>query len=471
MRTTHKNTLSAIGLVFLMTLGGSSSAFAFDELHLEWDFFIRGGGVLVDSVGLATRAGASPDGVVTVDELPDRATITQAFLYWMTIGGSGDSEATLDGIPIVGTQVGDCEDTCWNIGPNYVYRADVTQYVNTPGDYVVGGVGNGDTTAPDGQGATILAFYDDPSADNAGFVKIYEGARDNMSGPGSTEATYTTFDGLYLPVEPVRAEMTWSVGDSQSFPDGQTTFEGVVLATDNFDETEHGPLWDTDEWDVLSYMSAGMSEVTAGLSVGGSSDCLAIGLAILEYDLPCEFDGDGDGSGICDDCDDEDPDISDVDLDGDGRSQCTGDCDDTEPTVYAGHPEICDGLDNDCDGVTPGDEFEDVDGDGYLLCDDCNDEQEDVNPGAEELCDNAVDDDCDGQVDEEDCAGGDDDDAGDDDDSAGGDDDDDGGGGRRTLGCSCDAAAPVNAVQAKPLGLAALLLLLLGGRRRSSRAL
>ena len=196
-----------------------------------------------------------------------------------------------------------------------------------------------------------------------------------------------------------------------------------------------------------------MTQATAGLSVGGSSDCLAIGLAILEYDLPCEYDEDGDGSGICDDCDDSDPSLDDADVDGDSRSLCDGDCDDENPAVYPGHPEICDGFDNDCDGVTPDDEFIDEDGDGYLLCSDCDDSSVEVNPGMDELCENGVDDDCNGQIDEEDCVGGgddddasgDDDDASGDDDDASGDDDDAGNSGRQGGLCGC-ATAPVEGV-------------------------
>jgi hypothetical protein len=41
-----------------------------------------------------------------------------------------------------------------------------------------------------------------------------------------------------------------------------------------------------------------------------------------------------------------------MDRDGDGYSMAEGDCDDTDPMVHPGMPEICgDGKDNDCDGV------------------------------------------------------------------------------------------------------------------------
>ena len=40
-----------------------------------------------------------------------------------------------------------------------------------------------------------------------------------------------------------------------------------------------------------------------------------------------------------------------VDNDGDGFSECGGDCNDGNASVYPGAPEVCDGLDNNCDGV------------------------------------------------------------------------------------------------------------------------
>jgi hypothetical protein len=58
----------------------------------------------------------------------------------------------------------------------------------------------------------------------------------------------------------------------------------------------------------------------------------------------------------CDGRADEDadgnPSTDTMDRDGDGYTIADGDCDDTNPMVHPGMPEICgDGLDNDCDGV------------------------------------------------------------------------------------------------------------------------
>ena len=105
-----------------------------------------------------------------------------------------------------------------------------------------------------------------------------------------------------------------------------------------------------------------------------------------------------------------------------GYASTTDDCDDTDPTIFPGAPEACDGEDDDCDGVVddgaPGTAtwYADADGDtygdastttdacstpaGYVAdADDCDDGDATINPAATEVCD-GVDDDCDGTVDD-----------------------------------------------------------------------
>ncbi|MCY7328928.1 MAG: hypothetical protein LH618_10295, partial [Saprospiraceae bacterium] len=110
------------------------------------------------------------------------------------------------------------------------------------------------------------------------------------------------------------------------------------------------------------------------------------------------------------------------DLDGDGYTTLD-DCNDQDATIYAGAPELCDGIDNNCNGsvddaITTFTYYADNDGDGYGsavsfdTCStaaptgyvtnalDCNDANIAIGPNAVEICD-GLDNNCNGSIDEE----------------------------------------------------------------------
>lgn len=107
----------------------------------------------------------------------------------------------------------------------------------------------------------------------------------------------------------------------------------------------------------------------------------------------------------------------DIDDDGDGMTENQGDCDDTDPSIFTGAPETCDGVDNNCSGdETDASDaltyFADTDADGFgdassttvactvpngfsVLDTDCDDTNPAINPGAVEYCD-GIDENCSG---------------------------------------------------------------------------
>jgi hypothetical protein len=125
-------------------------------------------------------------------------------------------------------------------------------------------------------------------------------------------------------------------------------------------------------------------------------------------------DADGDGYGDVNDWAEADPDAP------PGYVLNNEDCDDTNPDVFPGADEVCDGIDNNCVLGTTDEAtatyYRDEDGDGHgtrtvsrdacelpsgyaTTDDDCDDLRASVYPGATEICDE-IDNNCDGTVDE-----------------------------------------------------------------------
>jgi len=176
--------------------------------------------------------------------------------------------------------------------------------------------------------------------------------------------------------------------------------DGIDQDCDGADAVECFDDVDQDGWGG-ELLSSGGNSCTEGVQLGGDCD---------DTD-PAVYPG---AEEICDGVDtDCDPSTTlptpDVDLDEDGVEACAGDCNDADPWVYPGATELCDGEDNDCDPRTAALNGEgDFDGDGVISCDDCNDDDPELgHVGVREVCGDGEDTNCNGLPDElemEECA-------------------------------------------------------------------
>jgi hypothetical protein len=285
--------------------------------------------------------------------------------------------------PDLSTVLGDCDDDDATVNP------DAEEACNGVDDDCNGSVDEGlreprwPDTDDDGLGDGQVA-PSDVCPDEAGFVDNNDDCDDSSAAVG----------------EP----LTWYLdADSDGFGNAASTFDACEVPSGYVENAE-----DCD--DTRASDNPDAAEVCDGFD----NDCNgSIDLGATDA-IPWYPDLDSDGQG----------------ADAPFVLRCTrpafhvatpGDCDDTNPAVFTGALEQCNGIDNDCDGIPDDDVdfqlwFVDGDGDGVgdaqgteLTCapgpgevgvgGDCDDTDAAVNPNAEEVCD-TIDNDCDGTVDE-----------------------------------------------------------------------
>ncbi|MES2642096.1 MAG: MopE-related protein [Myxococcota bacterium] len=187
-----------------------------------------------------------------------------------------------------------------------------------------------------------------------------------------------------------------------------TTFPGAVETCDGDDDDCDGTVDEPDAADASSWYADDDADGHGGADIVTTGCTAPVGTVASSTD--CDDDDDARHPGAAEaDCADPvdyncDGSVGYADADGDGHAACE-ECDDADPTMYAGYPWYAD-----TDGDTYGDATASVD-----ACDtpvgfvanatDCDDADGAVHPAATESCDTVGDDDCDGDTNDRNATG------------------------------------------------------------------
>ncbi len=236
-------------------------------LSLSYSVSLEGDAVIA---GVGLRGSGTGD--IVVSGIPDGAVVRKAFLYWATIGTQNlFTSPTLNGQSVSGKVIGTAADTCWNAKGNFVYRAEVTSLVSGNGTHTIAALPSSGVFVDDSQGAALVVVYSTAGAARR-TILINDGA---VTLDYETQAYTDTIQG-FVPDDPLTsAQVTYIVGDGQSWLDGDLTFNGSVLDTSAFVGSD-GDYWDTLSYDVTSLAPTSPSTTTIDDHHAplGDTDCL-----------------------------------------------------------------------------------------------------------------------------------------------------------------------------------------------------
>ena len=239
----------------------------------------------VTSAGVGLRG--IGQGTINLSGIPGNGVVDRAFLYWATLGSSGQfTNPQLNGNTVSGQLTGTSGDTCWGVPANFVYRADVTNLVGGNGDYTISGLPNYLAGGNDSQGASLVVIYTAPG--------LYRTVIINDGAVTLDLVTSTFMDGLgpFTATEPyAQAHIIYLIGDGQSeWDSGSVSFEGQHIAGSVFNGVD-GEHWGTLRFDVSGLITEPDATTTISNDPPGNTnppDCLlwAASILALETELP-----------------------------------------------------------------------------------------------------------------------------------------------------------------------------------------
>ncbi len=248
----------------------------FSDIDGKWDEiteFYRATGdvsVLSEATGLSNPR----SGTITIDTIPDDATVLQAWLYW---GGFtiNVTETQLSNITFQGKNISYSSSPATvqvgysNMQPNknrYFYRADVSDLITSDGNgtYSVS-VSHGKR---DTFGASLVIVYEDPNSNHATVV-INDGvvmiSASSSKNPQHGNSYTSTIDNLSLS-NPPNGQLTIVVSEGTATDATSLTFTGSSSHTyGDFTSNIDGKVWDDKTLDVANYISSSTNQIQTTL--------------------------------------------------------------------------------------------------------------------------------------------------------------------------------------------------------------
>ncbi len=249
----------------------------------SFNSIIQGGNMVSVGAGNAGRfdgnggvpGTADPSVDLTIANLPAGAQILTARLYW-TVIGTPFPTVTFENTSVTGVEIGQTPDTCWGIGNNFMYRADVTPLITGNATYVASDLLSVEAIAPDGQGISLVIVYKDPADLRNNYVGISDGA--SVSGGATLMTGFTVGVGFDA------ATVTTLVADGQPAPD-DVQYQGQSFGGGDAYPGINGAMWDNRIDNITSVLAGG--ETSVSVAVVPQGDCLAwsmSGLVIEDVD-------------------------------------------------------------------------------------------------------------------------------------------------------------------------------------------
>ena len=232
------------------------------------------------------------NGVGTLNVSGVSGTVTKSLLYWHgptnTTDPTDNAHVMVNANPVTGTNIGFSQDNFWGHTNSQAYRADTTSIINGNGAYALS---NFKTANSDINGAGSAVFFDDGNASNNRDVVIFNGNDSNFASTYDAAGWDIQLNGINYTSG--QAFLTMMVSDGQNFgpnDDGTLMINGVALASGGIFQglapgsgVSNGSLWDTETFDITSFLTPGTNNLHITLDAGFSDALSAIMAAI---DLP-----------------------------------------------------------------------------------------------------------------------------------------------------------------------------------------